>query len=123
METIYKLHFDWYSIRLNENGDVKNSNDCIVIAEYEWNSDTETEGKFIRSLNENLSFSEMETLDGVFETPEEAFEAFDNYLDEYKDWKTIYHGYYEPDEYICTGLIDREESYYNVIAWNAVQKH
>lgn len=123
METIYKIYFNYYGIRLDDEGLIKNANNCVYIAEYEWNEETEEIGKFICRIDYydydkeipmdiTVEFMEdMESLSDFFESSTEALEALDAYLDEYKIWRTIYGGYYEPDEYVCEGLEDPSEVY------------
>ena len=121
METMCKVYFNIADVKLSRYGDVTNINDCAIIAEYEWDSANETE-KFIHRMNgeyrhfgEELPMdisvekmeTELESLDDLFDSVDDAVEAFNEYLEEYKYWKTIYGGYYEPDEYVCTGLIAR----------------
>ncbi len=134
----YKLYFDYINVRLDSEGDIEYGcrNACMYIAEYEWDEESETVGKFIRRVDAlykrheeefpmDISVEEMESmecLNDVFDNPYEAIEAFDEYLDEYKIWRTIYGGYYDPDEYVCEGLEDRDEIYYRTLAWKAVQE-
>lgn len=124
METTYKIYFNYYGIRLDNEGLIKNANNCVYIAEYEWDEEAEA-GKFIRRVNNYRglehtvpmditveAMEDMDSLDDFFESSIEALEALDAYLDEYKIWRTIYGGYYEPDEYVCEGLEDPSEVYY-----------
>ena len=129
METIYKIYFNYYGIRLDDEGLIKNANNCVYIAEYEWNEETEEIGKFIRRIDyydydkEILmditveKMEDMESLSDFFESSEEASDELDKYLDDYKIWRTIYGGYYDPDEYVCEGLEDRSEVYYRNLRW------
>ena len=132
---VYKLFFDYNEIRLDSEGIITNENTCMYIAEYEWDEDTETVGEFTRRVNalyrrhgEDLpmditveEMEEMETLDEVFETPQDAIDALEIYLEDYKIWRTIRGGYYDPDEYVCEGLEDRDDMYYRVKAIAAVE--
>ena len=125
MESIFKIYFNYYGIRLDDEGLIKNANNCVYIAEYEWNEETEEIGKFIRRIDAYSyrdkeipmditveAMEDMDSLNDFFESSTEALEALDAYLDEYNIWRTIYGGYYEPDEYVCEGLEDPSEVYY-----------
>lgn len=111
METIYKIFYDYFAIELDHDGQVDNPKTCIYIAEYD------TVEKFLRRVNyRNVEIpmditvedmEDMESLADNFESPAEALDALDKYLDEYKIWRTIYGNYYQPDEYICEGLEGR----------------
>lgn len=128
METIFKIYFNYYGIRLDDEGLIENANNCVYIAEYEWNEDTEEIGKFIRRIDYYYDreaqmditvakMEDMESLNENFESAEEASDTLDKYLDEYKIWRTIYGGYYDPDEYVCEGLEDRSEVEYRQSKW------
>ncbi|MBQ6503140.1 MAG: hypothetical protein IJI57_04405 [Flexilinea sp.] len=134
---VYKLYFDYSAIRLDSDGHITNENSCMYIAEYEWDDETETVGGFIRRVNGlyrhhneelpmdiSLSYMEedLESLNDIFDTPEDAIEAIDEWLEDYKIWRTIRGGYYDPDEYVCEGLEDRDEIYYRTMAWCKIQK-
>lgn len=135
----YKLYFDYSMIRLNGEGQITNPNDCVWVAEYEWNEETEAVGSFIRRVDcqycvkgqyskeipVGISLDEMESkesFDECYDSVQEALDALDEYLEQYIIWRTIYGGYYEPDEYECTGLEDRDEIYYRVKAWTTVNR-
>ena len=125
METIYKIYFDYIEIKLDKEGIIANDKDCMYIAEYEWDEETEEIGKFIRRVNTYRGhvheipmditvedMEDMESLNELFDSPDEAYDALDEYLEKYRIWRTIYRGYYQPDEYECEGLEDRSEVYY-----------
>ena len=128
--TVYKLFFDYNSIKLNSEAEVVNENGCVWVAEYEWDEETETVGAFIRRVNgmyrqydEEIpmeisleDMESMESLDDCFDSVQEAWDALYEYIEQYIVWRTIYGGYYDPDEYVCEGLEDRDEIYYRVKA-------
>ena len=136
MDKVYKLYFDYNSIRLSLEGEVTNENNCVYMAEYEWNEETETVGKFIRRVNGMYGrydkdfpmdisveeMEEMESLEDCFDCVQDAWDALYNYLEQYMVWDTIHGGWYEPDYYECVGLEDRDEIYYRTRAWKSYQE-
>ena len=127
---VYKLYFDYDNLKLDKEGHVSNENDSVYIAEYEWDEDTEN-ASFIRRVNGwwghftedypmDISVEEMEemdSLDDYFDSVQDAWDALDHYLEDFMIWRTIYMGYYQPEEYECVGLEDRDEIYYRTKAW------
>lgn len=127
---LYKIYFDYNSLKLNGEGEIINENDSVYIIEYEWDEDSEA-STYIRRVNglyrhydEDFpmdisldELEEMESLDDYFDSVQEAWDELDHYLEDFMIWRTIYMGYYQPEEYECVGLEDRDEIYYRTKAW------
>lgn len=109
----FVVYFDYDKIELDCSGDICNEKECIYIAEYD------EDGNFIRRVDYNwkgvvseipmnITVDEMEQLDykgDGSETPQEAYEAFSEWLNDRKEWvEDTPATYLEPADYVCIGL-------------------
>lgn len=133
MEKVYVLYYDYDEIEVDKEGHITNEKDCVFIAEYEWDEETETLGKFLRRVDYewkdkvfevpmDITVEEMEMMDSIgdcSDTPSEAYIEFYEWLKGCLVWgETSPQTYLQPAEYECVGLegrVDDEVWRYN--AW------